>query len=262
MDIGTAKVSAADRARVPHHGLDLVDPDQPFSVADFARHADQALAGIAQRGGWALLVGGTGFYIRAVARGLALDLVPTDRALRATLELELEAEGLPPLVARLHRLAPTLAAAVDLRNARRVVRALEIAYLQGDRALPEARGYGRDVLWLGLDLADRALARRWIERRAREQFDAGLVGEAAALRARDGSGLRAFDAIGYREAFAVLDGILTREEAIAEDARRNILLAKRQRTWFRREPGIEWFDAADPGTPDRAREAVARYLGH
>ena len=261
MEVGTAKVSAADRARVPHHGLDLVEPDQPFSVADFARHADEALAAIAERGGWALLVGGTGFYIRAVARGLALDLVPSDRALRASLELELEAQGLPPLVARLRHMAPTLAARVDLHNARRVVRALEIAYVQGDQPLPEARGYGRDVLWLGLDLADHALHRTWIARRAREQFDAGLVDEAAALRARHGTDLRSFDAIGYREASAVLDGRLTREQAIAEDVRRNVLLAKRQRTWFRREPGIEWLDAADPATPDRAREAVARYLG-
>lgn len=245
---------------MPHYGLDLVEPDQSFSVADFVRHAREALAGIAARGGWALLVGGTGFYIRAVARGLALDLVPADPALRASLELELEAQGLHPLVERLRHMAPTLAANVDLRNARRVTRALEIAYLAGERPLPDARGYGRDVLWLGLDVPDRALHRTWIERRAREQFEAGLVREAAALRERYGSGLRCFDAIGYHEAFAVIEGRLDRVEAIAEDVRRNVLLAKRQRTWFRREPGIEWLDAADPATPGAARRAVARYL--
>ncbi len=259
MDIGTAKVSAADRARVPHHGLDLVEPDAPFSVADFARHADAALADIHAGGGLALLAGGTGFYVRAVARGLALDLVPSDPALRASLELELEAEGLATLVTRLAHLAPTLAAATDTRNARRVVRALEIAYLQGDQPLPDARGYGRDVLWLGLDL-DRTLHRDWIERRAREQFDTGLIDEAAALRARYGPDLRSFDAIGYREAFAVLDGDMTREEAIAEDVRRNVLLAKRQRTWFRREPGVQWLDAADATAFTAASALVRRYL--
>ena len=259
LDIGTAKVSAADRARVPHHGLDLVEPDEPFSVADFARHAEEVLAGIAERGGWALLVGGTGFYIRAVARGLALDLVPTDRALRASLELELVAEGLPPLVERLRHLAPTLAGAVDLKNARRVVRALEIAYLQGDRPLPEARGYGRPVLWLGLTV-DPPTHREWIANRARAQFDAGLVEEAAALLERYSPTLLAFNAIGYREAFGVLEGSLTREEAIARDAARNVAYARRQRTWFRREPDIEWLEAGVDPTEARAREAVARYL--
>ena len=259
MDIGTAKVAAADRASVPHHGLDLVDPDEPFSVADFARHADDTLKGITDRGGWALISGGTGFYIRAVARGLALDLVPTDRALRASLELELEAEGLPPLVERLCHHAPTLAAATDRRNARRVVRALEIAYLQGDQPLPEARGYGRPVLWLGLHV-EPATHRAWIATRARAQFDAGLIEEADALRNRYPATLRAFNAIGYREAFAVLDGTLTREEAIAEDVGRNVQYARRQRTWFRREPEILWLDATDPDVAARAADAVRRFL--
>jgi tRNA dimethylallyltransferase len=248
LDIGTAKVSAADRARVPHHGLDLVDPDKPFSVADFARHADTVLRGIAQRGGTAILVGGTGLYLRAVARGLALDQVPSDPALRANVELEFQAEGLAPLVERLRRLAPRLAATVDLRNARRVVRALEIAELQGDRPLPEARGYPGPSVWLGLTV-DPPTLREWIARRAREQFDAGLVEEAAAVRARGyPDTLRSLSAIGYPEAFAVLDGRLTREDAIVQDARRNVAFAKRQRTGFRREPDVGWFDttAADP----------------
>jgi tRNA dimethylallyltransferase len=115
------------------------------------------------------------------------------------------------------------------------------------------------VLWLGLDL-DRALHRTWIERRSQEQFEAGLIDEAAALRARYGPDLRSFDAIGYREAFAVLDGGMTREEAIAEDVRRNVLLAKHQRTWFRREPGIHWLDAADATAFTAASALVRRYL--
>jgi tRNA dimethylallyltransferase len=260
MDIGTAKVSRAERERVPHHGLDLVEPDEPFSVADFTSHADAALDAIAARRGWALLVGGTGFYIRALARGLALDLVPSDAALRTSLELELQAEGLPSLVARLRHLAPTLAAAVDLRNARRVVRALEIASVQGDAPLPPARGFGRPVLWLGLDV-EPGQHREWIVRRARQQFDAGLIEEAAALRERFGADLRSFSAIGYREAFGVLDGTLTREEAIAQDAARNVALARRQRTWFRREPEIGWLDASGRGALEQARERVESYLG-
>jgi tRNA dimethylallyltransferase len=248
LDIGTAKVSASDRAWIPHHGLDLVPPDAPFSVAEFAAHADEALRAIAARRGVAILVGGTGLYLRAVARGLALDQVPFDAALRANLDMEFEAEGLAPLVERLRRLAPTLAAGVDLRNARRVVRALEIAELQGDRPLPEARGYPGPSRWLGLTV-EPVTHGEWIARRAREQFDAGLIDEAVAVRAAGyPDSLRSLSAIGYPEAFAVLDGRLSREEAIAEDAQHNAAFARRQRTWFRKEPDVAWFDAtrADP----------------
>ena len=150
LDIGTAKVSAAERARVPHHGLDLVDPDQPFSVADFVRDARTALAGIGERDGVAILAGGTGLYLRAVARGLDADALPSDPEVRARLEADLATNGLDPLVDRLRQLAPTRAAQIDLRNPRRVVRALEIAELQGDAGVPEPLGYDGPVAWLGL----------------------------------------------------------------------------------------------------------------
>ncbi|HEY5474229.1 MAG TPA: hypothetical protein VIK32_13690, partial [Candidatus Limnocylindrales bacterium] len=107
MDIGTAKVTPEERARVPHHGLDLVDPDQPFSVADYADHVSVALAGIAERGAVAILAGGTGFYLRAIARGLAVDELPWDGDVREAIEATLVADGLPALVAELQHLAPT-----------------------------------------------------------------------------------------------------------------------------------------------------------
>ena len=127
MDIGTAKVTADEQARVPHHGIDLVDPDRAFSVADFQRHALRALAGIAARGRLAILVGGTGLYLRVVARGIPVEEAGHDPALRALLDARLDAEGLAPLVAELRSVAPGIAAATDLANPRRVVRALERA---------------------------------------------------------------------------------------------------------------------------------------
>jgi tRNA dimethylallyltransferase len=258
LDIGTAKVSPEDRQRIPHHGLDLVNPDEPFSVAEFAAHARRALADIGKRGGLAILVGGTGLYLRAVARGLDTDELPHDTAIRARVEAELTRGGLPAAAGRLAILAPTLAAHTDLRNPRRVARALEIAELRGDAPPPQPRGYPGPVVWLGLTM-DATTHRAWIAGRARAQFDAGLVEEARALRERYDPGLPAFSAIGYREAWSVLDGTMTRHEAIAEDARRNIAFAKRQRTWFRTEPDIRWLDpTADPLTP--AREAVAELL--
>jgi tRNA dimethylallyltransferase len=239
MDIGTAKATAAERARVPHHGLDLVDPDEPFTAADFARHATGVLRAIAGRGRLAILVGGTGLYLRAVGRGLPLEATGRDPAIRAELEARLASGGLDALVAELRATAPTLAARTDLANPRRVVRALERARIAGDRPPPAPIGYPGPSAWLGLapEPADHARA---IDARAREQFDAGLAEEAAALRERYPDELRAFSAMGYHEAFALLDGAMDRETAIATDAARTRAYARRQRTWFRAEPGIDW----------------------
>jgi tRNA dimethylallyltransferase len=244
LDIGTAKASLEDRADVRHHGLDLVDPNEPFTLADYAAHAQDVLTGIAERRGIAILVGGTGLYLRAVGRGIDTDALPSDPALRASLEAILVRDGLAPLVARLEAAAPRRAARTDLRNPRRVVRALEIAELEGDRESPPPRGYGGPATWIGLKI-EPATQKQWIAARARDQFDAGLVEEARSLRERFEPTLPAFSAIGYREAWAVLDGTMSTEAAIAEDTRRNVGFAKRQRTWFRSEPRIEWLDAAD-----------------
>jgi tRNA dimethylallyltransferase len=257
LDIGTAKVSAADRADVPHHGLDLVEPDEPFSVAHFVRHASEAIRGIAERSGVAILVGGTGLYLRAVARGLDADALPADRDTRAAVEGMLAREGLGAAVARLRRLAPKRAAGTDLSNPRRVARALEIAELAGDAPPPPARGYPGPVRWLGLHVHT-ATHREWIAQRAREQFDAGLVEEAWFLRERFDPGLPAFSAIGYHEAWALLDGEIDRETAIERDAARNVAFAKRQATWFRAERDIEWLQATDDPLP--AALAAARGL--
>ena len=183
LDIGTAKVSAAERARVPHHGLDLVDPDQPFSVADFVRHARRPLPGSAS--GTALpsspaepgctcapsLEGSTPTRSRAIPRSGH----GSRRSWQRT--------AWTPLVDRLRQLAPTRAAQIDLRNPRRVVRALEIAELQGDAGVPEPLGYDGPVAWLGLTV-EPGVHERWIAERARAQFDAGLIEEAGALRER------------------------------------------------------------------------------
>jgi len=260
LDIGTAKATADDRARVPHFGLDLVDPDLPFSLADFATHAREVLSDLAQAdAAVAILAGGTGLYLRAIATGLDTDSLPSDPAVRARIEAELDADGLDVLVTRLRSLAPSAAARVDLRNPRRVVRALEIAELAGDVPPPVPRGYPGPVAWIGLALPPLTHA-TWIAHRARAQFDGGLIDEAATLRERYDPLLPAFSAIGYREAWAVLDGTATLEDAIARDAQRNTAFAKRQRTWFRSEHGIRWFDptAGDPlpAALDLARSAT------
>ena len=239
LDIGTAKATAADRRRAPHHGLDLADPDEAFSVADFVGHARAVLDDVADTGGVAILAGGTGLYLRAVASGLDAEALPSDPAVRARLEAELVADGSDPLVARLRDLAPADAARIDVRNPRRVVRALEIAELTGDAARPSMRGYPGPNAWLGLSVDPAAHAER-IAARARTQFDAGLIEEARALRERFDPTLPAFSAIGYREAWAVLDGESTREAAIELDARGG--------TW-RSPSGNGPGSARNPGSP-------------
>ena len=258
LDIGTAKATAADRARVPHRGLDLVDPDAAFAVADFVEHARDVLAELGPSD-VAILAGGTGLYLRAVGRGLDTAALPSDREVRARLEAELEATGLEPLAERLRTNAPSRAARIDLKNPRRVVRALEMVEIAGDGSPPEPLGYPGISLWLGLTVEPSPHAER-ITERARSQFAAGLIDEARALRERFDPSLPAFSAIGYREAWAVINGQLTRDVAIELDARRNVSFAKRQRTWFRAEPGITWLDATDELPTARALDLVRRTI--
>ncbi len=259
MDIGTAKPAPEARRLIPHHGLDLVDPPEPFSVADFQRHALQTLAGIAARGRVAVLVGGTGLYLRAVARGLDLAGDAPDPAARAALESELAERGLVPLVAELRRLAPTLATATDLANPRRVLRAVERARNAGDRLPPPPSGYPAPVLWLGLRL-EPAVHHHRIAARARGQFDNGLLEEASALAARYPPDLRAFSAFGYREAFDLLAGRLSKDAALERTILRTTQYARRQRTWFRTEPDITWLEGGAHPPVGPALATVRRFL--
>lgn len=261
MDAGTAKPTLAERRGVPHHGLDLVDPDAAFSVADFVAHVDAVLGDLAGRDGVALLVGGTGLWVRAVAGGLPLNGLPHDPDVRARLESDLARDGLRVLVGRLERAAPRLAASVDRRNPRRVIRALEIAALAGDVERPAPRGYGGPLLRIGLDVADHAVHRAWIARRAEAQLETGILEEASVLRARFGEDLPAFSAIGYREAWDLLDGRLDRAGYLEVNVRRNVAFARRQRTWFRREPADIALDAAAPAATRAAVEVVTAFAG-
>jgi tRNA dimethylallyltransferase len=257
MDIGTAKASAAERAAVPHHCLDLVDPDEAFTAADFRRAALAALGGIAARGGLALLVGGTGLYVRAIARGLPLDAGSADAALRAELEDRHALDGLAPLVAELVGRDAEAAARIDQRNPRRVIRALERAILTGSGLPPEPAGYPAPVTWLGVR-QEPDEHRRAIAARVEQQFADGLLDEAAALRARFDEGLPAFSAMGYREAFDVLAGRADITAARRTVAQRTWAYARRQGTWFRAEPAIAWLPAGET-LPEAAWTSLAAF---
>ena len=260
MDIATAKPTAEEQAAAVHHGIDLVDPDERFTTADHRDAALAALSGIAARGGIGLLVGGTGLYLRTIARGLPLGHDDSDPELRARLDERLETDGLRPLVDELCTIDLVGARTIDLRNPRRVVRALERATLTGTAQPPEPEGYPAPVIWLGLRLDD-VEHRHRIRSRIDEHFERGLLAEAKGLRERYPEDLTAFSAMGYREAFDVLAGRSDLEAAKATDANRTWAYARRQRTWFRSEPDIAWLDAGE-GLAGAARAHLAPWLEH
>jgi len=247
MDIGTAKPSPAERARVPHHLLDLVDPSCDFTVAEFQREYRRAVADIAARGKRAILVGGTGLYHRAVIDDL--DLPGEWPLIRSDLLAEAERSGPEPLHARLAEIDAAAASKIEPTNTRRIVRALEVC--EGSGRPFSSFGPGLDVypqspiVQIGLRWDRDVLAAR-IEQRVHAMIEAGLVDEVAALRAA-GLSRTAAQALGYKEILAHLDGAQTLPESVEQIIVRTRQFAVRQLRWFRRDPRVRWVDVAgDP----------------
>jgi len=248
MAIGTAAPDAADRAAVPHHLLDLVEPGAPFSVADWAVAARRARSQVAARGRLPVLVGGAGLYIAALVDGYALEGGRPDDGSRARLGDELAASGVAALAERLRHADPEAAARVDLRNPRRVTRALERLASTGSGA-PTARSpWAGPLAMIGLDRPREVLNRR-IDERAAWLFANGLLDEVRTLlEAGHDPGHSPLTSHGFGEAARHLAGEWSLEQAIEVTARRTRQHAKRQATWFRRDPRIVWIAAADePG---------------
>jgi tRNA dimethylallyltransferase len=267
MDAGTAKPSRELRAEIPHHLVDVVDPDEPFDVARWRSLALQALRDIARAGRRAIVCGGTGLYVRSLTRGLFVGPA-ADAGLRAELEAE-EASAPGALHVRLQRVDPAAAARIHANDKIRILRALEVHALTGrpisewhrEHALAE-RPF--EVLQLRVDVARDELARR-IEERSRAIVAAGIVEELAGLRTRYAPDLTAFDAIGYREAAACIEGRLAAAELADAIARATRAYAKRQVVWDRGQAETVAVAAADArGALERVRrffDAVAKAQG-
>lgn len=248
MDIATAKPSATERARVHHHLLDVVAPDESYTLAEYQRDAQAAIADIASRGNLPLLVGGTGLYVRAVVDGLAIPEVEPQPALRAELEAEVAQRGLSALVERLRALDPVAAGRIDLANPRRVIRALEVCIAsgkpfseqQGSRPTPYA------PILLGLRM-ERDLLYARADARIAAMLAAGLVAETQALVARGYAWtLPSMSSLGYREIGAYLRGELPLDVARTRFEQATHAYVRRQMTWFRPDARIHWLDAALP----------------
>ncbi|GAB3585264.1 tRNA (adenosine(37)-N6)-dimethylallyltransferase MiaA [Calidifontibacter terrae] len=261
MDIGTAKLTEAERAGIPHHQLDVLDVTQEASVAAYQRHSRADIRGIRSRGSAPILVGGSGLYVRAATD--VLEIPPTDPEVRRRLEQELDEHGAGALYDRLSRADPIAAANILVSNRRRIVRALEVIELTGRpfSATMPRREFLEPTVLIGLD-ADREVLDTRIQARTQVMWERGLLAE---VRGLEPDGLRdgrtASRAIGYAQALAQLDGALTQEQAIEQTAQATRRLVRRQFSWFRADSRITWLPHDAPDLVERALALTGTMAG-
>jgi tRNA dimethylallyltransferase len=259
MDLGTAKPSAEERTRLPHHLIDVAEPDEPFTAGEYSRQARKVLRDVSARSMLPIVTGGTGLYLRALIEGLFAGPV-RHQELRERLRLSAQKRGSAWLHRILTRLDAPSASRIHANDTAKLIRAIEVC-VAGRRPLSqvlESQTAARDpltgfrLLRIGLNPPRAALYHR-LNRRCAEMFAAGLVDETRGLLARYGP-IKALESLGYRQAMAVLAGTLSEPDAIvaAQQGHRNY--AKRQLTWFRREPDVHWIEAFGD-EPDAERAA-------
>ncbi|MBO0821385.1 MAG: tRNA (adenosine(37)-N6)-dimethylallyltransferase MiaA [Nocardiopsaceae bacterium] len=255
MDIGTAKLTEPERRGVPHHLIDIWDVTKAASVAEYAELADEAIRDIEGRGRTPVLVGGSGLYIRAALGDL--DFPGTDEGVRRRLEAELAEAGPKPLHERLEERDPRAAAAILASNGRRIVRALEVIEITGrpfSATMPDYTGSSENAVQIGIAMPRPELDRR-IDARVDRMWRLGLADEVRALEVRGlRQGRTASRALGYQQLLRYTGGQATLEEAREETARATRRFARRQESWFRRDPRVTWLPA---GADIRSRALAA-----
>lgn len=253
MDIGTAKPTAEEQAAMPHHLIDIIDPDDTMTVARFQQLARRTIAELQSRGIRPILVGGSGLYARAAIDDISFP--GTDPKIRERLERRELEEGAGVLFEELRAKDPQAAARMDPRNPRRTIRALEVIELTGrpySATLPRYR-YVVASVQIGLDL-DRADLDRRIDIRTAQMREAGFLDEARRLRPH--MGLTASRALGYQQMFDLLDGLWDERDAWADVAQKTKRLARKQMGWFGRDPRIHWLQALNPALVDNAMAII------
>ncbi|MEO7002345.1 MAG: tRNA (adenosine(37)-N6)-dimethylallyltransferase MiaA, partial [Ktedonobacterales bacterium] len=263
MDIATAKPNPAERAQLPHHLLDVVNPDESYTLAQYQRDAQAAIAALHAQGKLPLLVGGTGLYVRAVVDGLAIPEVAPNPTLRAELEAQAAIEGAATLHTRLATLDPAASTSIAPTNRRRVIRALEVCIVTGQpfSAQQGTRPTPYRALLIGLNM-DRAALYVRADRRIDAMVSSGLVEETCTLVANGyGWELPAMSSLGYREIGAYLRGETTLAGATERFKLATHAYIRRQLTWFRADARIHWLDAALP-IATLAAEAEALVMTH
>jgi tRNA dimethylallyltransferase len=256
MNIGTAKPTAKELRLVPHHLIDIKNPDEEYTVAEYKRDAIAAIEDILNRGKLPILVGGTGLYIRAVVENLDIPAVKPDPELRRKIERDIEIDGLEAAFKRLVALDPEAAYVVDPKNPRRVVRALEVAITTGE---PFTKQRGKNMplfgtLEIGMDIPPEILRAR-IDARIDGMMHDGLVDEVKKLLKTYGGACTSFDAIGYREIVTMLQNNTSAENAATFMKLNTWHYAKRQITWFKKDKNVQWIK-----DPAEALALVEKFL--
>ena len=265
LDVGTAKVTAEEACGVPHHGIDLLTPDQLFSVADFTALAGRLEQEISARGNLPVLVGGTGLYVQSFLYGVRFTEEKAPEGLREQLAAELAEKGGDAMYARLQAVDPEAAAAIHPNNHVRVLRALEHYRATGKKlseqkaeSLPQEKPY-RSLI-LGLDFPERAQLYRRIDRRVDQMMEAGLLEESRTVWENRDHFRTAAQAIGYKEFFPYWEGESPLAPCVEKLKQASRNYAKRQLTWFRHMEGVVWLDASAPDVRERAAEQVREFL--
>ncbi len=262
MDIGSAKPSLEDRARVPHHMIDIRDPDEDFSAGDFVREARKRISDILGRNAVPVVAGGTGLYIRLLVGGI-VDAPPRDDELRACLRREEKKKGVGALWEKLFRMDPEAAGSIPRENVARIIRALEVAHITGEKPSVLRRAHGfKDRPYRALFLClspQRAILYERIDNRVDRMIRSGLLDEVLKLyRLGYSPELKSMKSLGYRHAGLVLNGAMALQDAVVLMKRDTRRYAKRQFTWFRSEPEALWYD---PAQLEGIRLVVANFLG-
>jgi tRNA dimethylallyltransferase len=243
MEIGTAKPNLADRRRIPHHLIDVVTPNQPYTAGDYSRAARAAISAITARGHLPIVTGGTGLYLRALTQGLFAG-PERQEPLRARLKSKAQNHGAPWLHRILTRLDPATASRIHANDTPKLIRAIEVCIAARK---PMSQVLARDpltgfrLLRIGLNPPRQTLYTH-LDQRCEAMFAAGLIDETQALLTRFGR-VKALDSLGYRQALLVIDGKADPLHAMAAAQQGHRNYAKRQLTWFRREPDVHWIDA-------------------
>ncbi|MBW2509893.1 MAG: tRNA (adenosine(37)-N6)-dimethylallyltransferase MiaA [Deltaproteobacteria bacterium] len=262
-DIGSAKPTPEELGSVKHHLIDIIDPDEDIDAAEYARRADEAIASVRARGRLPIIVGGTGLWIRALLRGL-VDLPPVDPEIRRGLEEAVHVEGAAALHHRLAEVDAQTAEAVHPNDALRIVRALEVyeqtgtplGTLRAEHALGAPR---YQAFFVALDM-ERAAHAAVIDRRAEHMIAGGWVEELRTIRTRWGDAVRPLGSVGYRQILAHLRDGVPLDETLRQIRKATRVYARRQRTWFKGEPGVSWRGERAELLRRRSLERMARDL--
>jgi tRNA dimethylallyltransferase len=264
MDIGTAKVSEEEMQGIPHYLIDIKEPDESFSVAEFQEIVRKQIDDIHARGKMPMIVGGTGLYIQSVIYDYQFTETPSDEKVRERMEIFIKAHGIDPLYEKLKEIDPGSAAAIHKNNHRRVIRALEVYEVTGKKFSDYTKEQSQELLYdvsiIGLTM-DRDVLYERINHRVDMMMQAGLLDEVKSLYESGLHDVQSIQAIGYKELYAYFEGRCTLEEAVEQLKQNSRRYAKRQLTWFRNKMPVKWIEMEVDNFPEKFAEIFTYIAG-